>query len=266
VTIAARSGDYLRGRITPAIALRVVLPLAVLSFAVAVALALAFFPALHDLRHRWVSALASPRHNRSGYYYFGAGLTALSLLLIPIPGYLSRRMAFSGGVRRAGVLLLGAGIAGLFLLGLETTVLQHYGRVRGMHRLLTAVTISGLTLGFFCFAALSMSRPAATHSRRWPSLLACVVLCAPGVGAGLMHVFLAFGSEGMGWATSRQVRQAVPFFRTLFFWEWMAVLSLFVGGYLCVWAASRHGDPSSESEPGSIAPASRPTSRASRAS
>ena len=236
--IAARGGDYLCGRIAPAITLKVLLPLAVLSFVVSVGLALAFFPTLYDLRHRWISSLASPRHNRLGYIYFGAGLTALSLLLIPIPGYLSRRMASSRGVPSLGALFLGAGIVGLFLLGLETTVVQSYGRVRNLHRILTIVTFSGLTLGFLCFAALSLSRAAATHSKRWPAFLACFVLAAPGVGTALTHIFLQLGSDAVGWATSRETKQVAPFFRTLPFWEWTAVLSLFVGGYLSVWAAS----------------------------
>jgi hypothetical protein len=236
--IVARGGDYLCGRIAPAIALRVLLPLAVLCFVVSVGLALVFFPTLDDLRHRWMSALGSRRYNRLGHVYFGAGLAAVSVLLIPIPGYLSCRMAFSRSVRRAGVVFLGAGIAGLFLLGLETTVLPHVARVRGLHRTLSMVTISGLTAGFLCFAALSISRAAAIHSKRWPACLACFVLAAPGVGSGLTHIFLTFGSEALGWPITREARLAAPFFRTLPFWEWTAVLSLFVGGYLSVWSAS----------------------------
>jgi hypothetical protein len=236
--MVARGGDYLCGRIAPAILLRVLLPLAVSCFVVSLGLALAFFPALDDLRHRWVSALGSSRHNRLGHVYFGAGLAALSVFLIPLPGYLSRRMAFSKGVRRAGLLFLGAGIAGLLLLGLETTIVQHLVRVRGLHRTLSMVTFSGLTLGFLCFAALSISRAAAIQSKRWPAFLACFVLVAPGVGTCLTQLFMAFGSGALGWPTSREAKLAVPFFRTLPFWEWMAVTSLFVGGYLSVWSAS----------------------------
>jgi hypothetical protein len=237
MTIVARGGDYLCGRIAPALVVRVMMPLAVLCFVVSVALALAFFPTLYDLRHRWLSSLASPRHNRLGYFYLGAGLAAVSVLLIPIPGYLSRRMASYGRVRRVGLLFLAAGVVGLFLLSVES-ILQAYGRVRGLHRILSIVTISGLTVGFLCFAALSIARACATHSKRWPALLACFVLAAPGIGTGLTHLFLEFGSGGVGWATSRAAKQAAPFFRTLPFWEWTAVLSLFAGGYLCVWAAS----------------------------
>jgi hypothetical protein len=241
MTIVARGGDYVRGRITPAILLRVVLPLAVLCFLVGVVLAMLLFPTGYDLRHRWMSTLASLRHNRLGYIYFGTGLIALSLLLVPVPGYLSRRLHSCGAVRRLGVLLLAAGIAGLFLMGLET-ILQHYRRVHGMHRILTIATLSGLTLGFLCFAALSIVRAAATGSKRWPAWLALCILAAPGIGTGLTHLFLQFGS-GVGWAVSREAKQVAPFFRTLPFWEWMAVSSLFGGGYLCVWAASRHASP-----------------------
>lgn len=237
--IVARGGDYLCGRIAPAMAVGVLLPLVVLCFVVSAGLALAFFPTVYDLRYRWVSSLASARHNPLGYFYFGAGLAAVSVLLIPIPGYLSGWSSWtSRAVRRTGLFALWTGVVGLFLLAVETTVFPNYGRGRDIHRILSMIALSGLTLGFLCFGGLSIFRAAATRSNLWPASLACSVLSAPPLGVGLTHILMEFGSDGLGWATSRAAKHAAPFFRTLAFWEWAAVVCLLAGGYLTVLAAS----------------------------
>jgi hypothetical protein len=45
-------------------------------------------------------------------------------------------------------------------------------------------------------------------------------------------------AEALTWAAATPGRE-LPFLLKLAFWEWTAVGGLFVGGYLCAWAASR---------------------------
>src|SRR2546425_478418 len=150
--IAAAGRNYVCGRVSRAFTLRVIGPLTNGGFAVGTTLAIACVPTSYDVRHAWVSSLASARTNPSGYFYLGTTLMVVALLLVPLPGHLSRQFRPRGRASVAGALLLWVGIVGLFLLSVETT-----------------------------------------------------------------------------------------FFLTLVFWEWAAVIALFVGGYLTAWAAPRDG-------------------------
>ena len=234
-TILERFGDYARGRISPAVVVGLLCPLLVGSFVVAVALAASSYPKPFDVRLQWISSLASAKQNPLGFFYMGSGLTAVALLLIPIPGYLGRGPHASAASHRAGATLLWIGIAALLLLGIETTAFPNYGRGRGIHRILSVITLATLTLGF---ATLTLSRSLAAV-RSWRRVwLACSVLLAPAVGAGLTGVLLHLGPDAPGWAIARQDKRDAPFYRTLAFWEWAAVTGLFAGGSLCVWAVS----------------------------
>lgn len=242
-SVAAGCRDYLCGRVSREAALGLLGPAAILCFVAAVALGLFFFPTPYDFRHRWVSSLASARHNPDGYVYFGAGLTVVAVLLLPIPGYLYRRCQTLPITRAAGSLLLWVGTAGLFSLGVQSTFFPDLARSRDAHHLFTVVTFIGLTLGFVSFGLLSAWPAGPARSNRWWAWLGCAVVAAPSVGAGLTHLILEFGPDVLGWGSLREARHAAPFFLQLTFWEWAAVLSLFAGGYLTVWAAPPPGPP-----------------------
>lgn len=236
--VLERCRSYVSGGLPPGIVLGLLCPSIILCFVIPVALAVASYPTSFDVRHQWISSLASARRNPTGYFYMGAGLTAVAVLLIPLHGYLSRGSHAFPVARSLGALLFWIGIAALLLLGLETTAFPNYGRNRPIHRLLSAVTLTGLTLGF---AALTISRARATPGGWRRAGLACGVLLAPAVGAALAAVTLHIGEGASGWAISRQAKQTAPFFHTLAFWEWAAVTGLFAGGYLCAWAVSLRG-------------------------
>jgi hypothetical protein len=127
------------------------------------------------------------------------------------------------------------GIAALLLMGVETTVFPNYGRNRPIHRLLSLVTLSSLTLGF---VTLTISRVRAMPGRWGPACLTCAVLLGPGLGVALTGLLLHLSPDAHGWAVSRTARHAAPFFHTLPFWEWVAVTGLFAGGYLSAWAVT----------------------------
>jgi hypothetical protein len=226
---------YGSGRLSTPVMLRLMCPLIVGSFVLAVALAAWSYPRPFDIRLQWISSLASAKQNPAGFFYMGSGLTAVALLLIPVPGYLGRGEHASPAARRAGATLLWIGIAALLLLGVETTAFPNYGRGRSIHRMLSVVTLTTLTLGF---ASLTISRSLAAPRRWLRAWLACGVLLAPAVGVGVSGVLLHLGPDAPGWAIARQDKRAAPFYRTLAFWEWAAVIGLFAGGSLCVWAVS----------------------------
>lgn len=234
-SVLERCRDYGRGRLSPAVVLGVLCPLTVLCFVVAVAFAVACFPTSFDFRQRWVSSLASAKQNPMGYFFLSTGLVAVALLLVPLAGYLCRGPHASLATRRVGAMLFWIGLAALLLLGLESTAFPSDGRGRWTHRLLSLVTLSGLTLGF---ATLTVSRTLAMPGSWRRACLACGVLLAPAVGAALTGVVLHLGPNAPGWTISRQAKQTTPFFRTLAFWEWAAVAGLFAGGYLCAWAVT----------------------------
>src|SRR2546427_12643216 len=136
--IAASGRNYVCGRVSRAFALGVIGPLTNGGFAVGTLLAIACLPTAYDVRHTWVSSLASARTNPSGYFYLGTTLMVVAVLLVPLPGYFSRRLRPLGRLNRAGWLSLAIGIAALFLLGIETTVVPSPSRTRVGHHLLTA--------------------------------------------------------------------------------------------------------------------------------
>lgn len=238
--IAAAGRNYVCGRVSRAFTLCVIGPLTNGGFAVGTTLAIACVPTSYDVRHAWVSSLASARTNPSGYFYLGTTLMVVALLLVPLPGHLSRQFRPRGRASVAGALLLWVGIVGLFLLSVETTVFPNPGRTRFVHQLFTAITLLFLTLGFLSFAALSAFRAWITHANLLPASLACAVLSIPAIGAGLTHL-TRLGADALGWSALRAAKLETPFFLTLVFWEWAAVIALFVGGYLTAWAAPRDG-------------------------
>src|SRR3989475_2525870 len=238
--IAASGRNYVCGRVSRAFALGVIGPLTNGGFAVGTLLAIACLPTAYDVRHTWVSSLASARTNPSGYFYLGTTLMVVAVLILPLPGHLSGRFRMHGRMSVAGSLLLSVGIAGLFLLGVETTVFPNPGRTRFVHQLFTAITLIFLTLGFLSFAALPAVRAWIIHANLLPASLACAVLSIPAIRAGLSHR-IRLGAEQFGWSSLRAAKLETPFFLTLVFWEWAAVIALFVGGYLTAWAAPRDG-------------------------
>jgi hypothetical protein len=235
---AARAWSYVSGAVSRSFTLGLLGPLAIVCFTVGATLAIAHFPTSYDIRYRWISSLASARSNPSGYAYLGAAFMAIAVLLLPLPGYLLGRFEDLGRVSRAAWLLLWTGVVGMSLLGVETTVFPNPGRTRHAHHLFTALTLIGLTLGFLSFGALSLSRAWITRGSRVPACLACAVLSTPATGAGLLYLTQGLGAEAFGEASLRAVRHELPFFLRFTFWEWAAVIALFVGGYLAVWAAS----------------------------
>ena len=251
-SVLERCRSYGRGHLPPGIVLGLLCPSIILCFGIAIGLAVAAYPTPFDIRHQWISSLASAKRNPMGYVYMGAGLAVVAVLLTPLSGYFSRGPHAFPVARSVGTTLFWVGIAALLLLGLETIAFPNYGRNRPIHRLLSLITLSGLTLGF---ATLTISRARAMPGGWWRAVLACGVLLAPAVGAALAAVALHVGEGAPGWATSRQAKQTAPFFHTLAFWEWAAVTGLFAGGSLCAWAVSLR----SAALPTSVSAASRAT-------
>lgn len=235
--IVAWLASYARGTVSRAFILRVTGPATNLSFAVGATLAIAHLPTLYDVRFTWVSSLASARNNPTGYAYLGVVFLAVPLMLVPLPGYLAGRFRAHRRLIGAGWLLLWIGMVGLFLLGVETTIFPNPGRTRFSHKLFTSIAFIGLTPGFLAFSVLSFHRAWTTRTSLVPAGLTCAVLAIPAIGAGLTH--LARILAGLGWTSLRVAKHDALFFRTFVFWEWAAVVALFVGGWLTAWAASR---------------------------
>ena len=236
------------GTLSRAFILGVIGPLTNGSFAVGALLAILHLPTVYDIHYTWVSSLASARHNPAGYAYLGTVFLAVPLMLVPIPGYLAGRFQTREWLTRAGALLLWIGMAGLFLLGVETTVFPNPGRTRFAHRLFTTVAFVGLTPGLLSFSARALHRAWTTRTSLVPASLACAVLAIPGIGAGLTDLARILGT--LGWTSFRSSRHEALFFRTFVFWEWAAVIGLFVGGWLTAWAASRVQREPSATRPG----------------
>jgi hypothetical membrane protein len=228
---------YARGTVSRPFVLGVVGPATNLSFAVGATLAIAHLPTVYDVRHTWVSSLASARNNPDGYAYLGVVFLAVPVMLVPLPGYLAGRFKRPERLIRAGWLLLWIGMVGLFLLGVETTIFPNPGRTRFSHKLFTSIAFAGLTPGFLTFGVLSFHRAWTTRASLVPAGLACAVLTIPAIGAGLTHLARIFA--GLGWTSLKVSKHDALFFRTFVFWEWAGVVALFVGGWLTAWAASR---------------------------
>ncbi|PYM71079.1 MAG: hypothetical protein DME03_20160, partial [Candidatus Rokuibacteriota bacterium] len=196
VTVKATWGSaYVRGALSRRFILGVIGPMTNFSFAAGALLAIAHLPTVYDVRHTWVSSLASARHNPAGYAYLGIVFIAVPLMLVPLPGYLSGRFRASA-MTRVGSLTLWVGITGLFLLGVETTIFPNPGRTRFSHQLFTTVAFIGITPGFLSFSLLAARRAWVTSASRLPAALACAVLMVPGIGAGLSHVARFLGTLG----------------------------------------------------------------------
>lgn len=240
VTVKATWGSvYVRGALSRRFILGVIGPMTNFGFAAGALLAIAHMPTIYDVRHTWVSSLASARYNPAGYAYLGIVFIAVPLLLVPLPGYLSGRFRASA-MTRVGSVTLWVGIIGLFLLGVETTIFPNPARTRFSHQLFTTVAFIGITPGFLSFSLLAARRAWVTSASLLPAALACAVLMIPGIGAGLSHIARFLGT--LGWTSLHTSKHDMWFFRSFVFWEWAGVIGLFVGGWLTAWAASRAED------------------------
>lgn len=237
--VAMWATAYVRGTLSRRFILGVIGPLTNGSFTVGALLAVTHLPTLYDVRRTWVSSLASARYNPAGYAYLGTVFLTVPLMLVPLPGYLSGRFRPSA-MRRAGFFLLWLGIAGLFLLGVETTIFPNPGRTRFTHQLFTTIAFIGITPGFSAFSLLAGHRAWNARTSLLPAALAVAVLLVPGIGAGLSHVARILGT--LGWTSLQTAKADQWFIRSFVFWEWAGVIGLFVGGWLTAWAASRDED------------------------
>ena len=227
---------YVSGALSRRFILGVIGPLTNGSFAVGAWLAVTHLPTVYNVRSTWVSSLASARNNPAGYAYLGAVFLAVPLMLVPLPGYLSRRFPPSL-MRRVGFLLLWFGIIGLFLLGVETTIYPNTGRTRFTHLLFATLAFIGITSGFLAFSLLAWRRAWILRTSLLPATLVCAMLLAPGTGAGLSHVARILGA--FGWTSLQAAKNDQWAIRSFVFWEWAGVIGLFVGSWLTAWAASR---------------------------
>jgi len=239
--MASRYDRPSRERVPSWLALHVLCPLLVTCLLGFAALAAATFPTPYDIRYRWISSLASARDNPFGHRYLGVGLICVSVLSAPLSWYLFHQVAGHELLRRAGLVLLNAGIGGLLMLGIEATFFANPGPARAIHQVLAALAFAGITSGLGCFSLLAFRNAAPTHLlRRWYACLAGALLLLPPIGAVVCNLVWyitngdprLFGSE---WP--ERVAPLVPV--SLAFWEWLAIIDLALVMYLTVWMVSR---------------------------
>ncbi|MBJ7395021.1 MAG: hypothetical protein JHC76_03165 [Akkermansiaceae bacterium] len=186
------------------------------------------FPESYDWQRRVISHLISPRHNPDGFLIPSLGMAFSALLVLPLGGYIGRRL---WGISRllaqwvSG--LLGAGIFLVVTVTLPLNVESMPASVHWVHEALARLAAVGMVGGMICccvgglkdrFGGKQTLSPLMVTS--WSALTLIPVIC--GILAGILRLARKADFE---WA--HQLRQLLrsTMVMQLAFWEWVGVVA-----------------------------------------
>ena len=119
MAIRNRLVAFIKGEVTKQWLLRRLFPII---FAIIITTAMVsnlLFPTAYDWRYMVISSLMSSTENPQGFMYLSAGVAATGILLIPLIGYLFRRLKLiCRWTTSAGIAFLILGIVGMVLTGM----------------------------------------------------------------------------------------------------------------------------------------------------
>lgn len=221
---------------------RLVFPAAFGCLIVGTVLSLLALPRGFDYGRCVISRLCSSHHNPEGHLFLCLGMVWMSVLLVPVPGWLMRT--------RPCCPRLGSWGRGMTWLGLAATVLvclerawcpTHWSIFESLHLVFAGTAFAGIWFGLAMLAGAMESPPGRPRVRwRWlfrpPWYLAASILPIGVVFA--MYLPLNLAAHLNASVFSMGPRPLI-WLRTPTFWQWYLVLGLVLGFAMSIRRARR---------------------------
>lgn len=186
------------------------------------------YPGGFDWQYTVISALASRKYNPEGSRWLAGALALSMALLFPAVQFLRRGQAPKGVGWRA-VTVLQCGLAAALLLGLERLLIFHLSDVIGSaHEALAVLAFLCVYAGLVTLYVVHMRRGDAS---KW----SIVAILAPLAAAAAGQLVLYLAQRDIGWVGVRWREIGIPVWLSLAFWQWLAVVTLWLAlGHLIV--------------------------------
>lgn len=186
-------------------------------------MATVYYPGGFDWVYTVVSALASMKHNPVGSFWLAGALSLSMVLLWPYVSALKSRLSssipatsFAFGALRTG-LVCGA------LLGAEKLLIHDLSNwVYKAHEILALLTFAGLYIGI-----LSLLVQAMLHRKIY--LVHVTLVAGPLIAVGITQFWLYVDQRDLGWVDVSWREMGIPFWLSFAFWQWLAILFLWLG-------------------------------------
>lgn len=185
------------------------------------------YPGGFDWMYTVVSGLASLKHNPEGARWFSVSLGIAMVILWLATSVVARALDRSRFVPKALSFSLRLGLVCGFLVAAERTFFTHFSDVTHKgHEVIALIAFLGLYVGIVGLNIQGIFRKTLN-----PLPLVCLLL--PLAAIGISQLVLYFGKNDFGWVDSGWRARGVPVRLSFAFWQWLAVVTLWVNlGYL----------------------------------
>ena len=186
-------------------------------------IAAAYYPGGFDWVYTVVSALASKKHNPTGSFWLAGALSFAMVLLWPYVSALQSRLSSSVPATGFAIGALRMGLVCGALLGAEKLLIHDLSNwVYKAHEILALLTFSGLYTGILGLLALAMLR-------RSIYSVHMTLVAGPLIAIGITQFWLYISQRDLGWVDISWRAMGVPFWLSFAFWQWLAIVFLWLG-------------------------------------
>ncbi len=219
---------FFTGNISRHRMITVLLPLLFIVYYGTMFLALMFYPTPYDWRFMAISGIIDVQENPNGWYLFAPGIIAFSILLIPIAGYLYRKLhVICQRTAEIGTFFILLSAVGNFLLGAVINIPSNMI----IHIIAAACYAVGLLFGYLCFWLIMMKdRLPRFHGKRqfnrrlmdWGLVMILFAVGGAAVTQVIGIVLLGtFDLGGFDWMLN-----GLPYILSFGVWEWILYMFL----------------------------------------
>lgn len=186
-------------------------------------LAARYYPGKFDWVYTVASALASQKHNPSGYIWFAGALSLAMLLLWPYVTALQKALRPALPATSIAIAALRTGLICGMLLGLEKLLIRDLSNwVYKAHEILGLLTFTGLYIGVLMLMVRAMLRQSV-------NALPLFLTASPLVAIGITQFWLYLDQRDLGWVDTRWREMGIPLWLSFAFWQWLAIGFLWLG-------------------------------------
>ncbi|MFX0100233.1 MAG: hypothetical protein ACFFCS_11680 [Candidatus Hodarchaeota archaeon] len=201
-----------------------------------------FFPTEFDWRVMVLSALFVSKDNPDGYIYFSVAVVVIAVSLIPMLGYLHRRLnKICMGTTRTGSVFLIISIIGFLLMGIFA-IYPPLGEILfnedRMHEYMSFLGLVGLVLAYFFYGfSLLKDRKVGKRQINQPALIIgtiimWIVFLGLVLSQGVLEIIEAVYEPdwpyvGIDWIDGTFLPKP-PLVLSFALWEWLLVIGVFV--------------------------------------
>lgn len=182
-----------------------------------------YYPGGFDWVYAVISALASQKHNPAGSFWFAGALIIAMALLWPYVTALQTRLSSFIPATGFAIVALRTGLVCGALLGAEKLLIRDLSSwVYKAHEILALLTFFGLYVGILGLLVQAMLR------QRIYSVHV-ILIVGPLIAIGITEFWLYIDQRDLGWVDTSWREAGVPFWLSFAFWQWLAIVFLWLG-------------------------------------